>query len=204
MQDLPKPDDDHPPWEYKIILRYGALLLAVVGLLAMGFGASGVTGVAISVALLPIGFVCLVAGVVLPRIEGSFTAGPSGLSGNLRPLDLRYTVSGPAIEGGVAALPGSEQVTLGDIWDALDAAGFRPYAVGMGHAYFHLPDNRSLSIPNKTFYDHGIASDELLAVVASWGVQPVASGNYPTPAHVSKPTQEVGPVYVPPPGERSS
>jgi hypothetical protein len=28
-------------WEYKIIFRYGALLLIVVGLLAIGFGASG-------------------------------------------------------------------------------------------------------------------------------------------------------------------
>jgi hypothetical protein len=34
---------------------------------------------AVSVTLLPIGLVCLLAGVVLPRIEGVFTTGPRGV-----------------------------------------------------------------------------------------------------------------------------
>lgn len=33
--------------------------------------------------------------------------------------------------------------------------------------------------------DWGDASDDLLAILASWGVQPVASGEYPAPAQVS-------------------
>lgn len=46
--------------------------------------------------LLPIGLVCLLAGVVLPRIEGVFTAGPQGISAPLlavHKLDT-YTVTG--------------------------------------------------------------------------------------------------------------
>ena len=60
--------DGEARWEYRILWRYGALFLVVVGLLAMGFGASDLAGTAISLTLLPVGFVCLVAGVVLPRI----------------------------------------------------------------------------------------------------------------------------------------
>lgn len=196
MQFPPEPDDDQP-WQYRVLLHYGALLLAIVGLLAMGFGAAGIVGTVISAVLLPIGFICLVAGVVLPRIEGSFTAGPSGLSANLRPISPRYTASGPALEVGAGVTATADPITLGDVWDALAAAGFRPYAAGMGHAYLQLPDGRSLSIPNRRFYDHGIASDELLAVIASWGVHPVASGKYPTPSDTNKPTEEVRPTYFP-------
>src|SRR6266571_5650932 len=83
MQNPAVPGVGEPRWEYKILWRYGALLLTAVGLLAMGFGAAGVCGTAISVTLLPLGFICLVAGVVLPRIEGKFTAGPSGLSAEI-------------------------------------------------------------------------------------------------------------------------
>ena len=49
----------------------------------LGVGISGVAGVPISVALLPLGLVSLIAGVVLPRIEGKFTASGSGVSADL-------------------------------------------------------------------------------------------------------------------------
>lgn len=52
-------EDREARWEYKIIWRYGALLLLAVGLLAMGFGASGLCTTAISAILVPIGFICL-------------------------------------------------------------------------------------------------------------------------------------------------
>lgn len=96
--------------------------------------------------LLPIGFVSS-AGVALPRIEGKFTAGPSGMSADtiaVHQLDRpRYIVSGPAlaIEQPEADLTGELEaadlrpqlaglIRLGDVWEALDAAGLRPEAVG--------------------------------------------------------------------------
>ncbi len=171
-------------------------------------------GTAISVTLLPLGFICLVAGVVLPRIEGKFTAGPSGLSAEIlavHRLDrASYVVSGPALaversegvvagelESGAVAAPAIERVTLGDVWDALDAADLRPDGVGMGHAYFSLPDGRTLSIPNRGFLDHGIASEELLTLLASWGIRPTASGKYQAPPHAN-PEFVVRPSVRPP------
>jgi hypothetical protein len=209
------PDQNDPRWEYKILWRYGAIVLVLVGLLAMGFGAADAVGTVISVTLLPIGFVCLLAGVALPRIEGKFTAGPSGMSADIiavHQLDRpRYIVSGPALaieqpeaipsgEPEAAGLTPSRAglTRLGDVWEALDAAGLRPMAVGMGHAYFRLADGRQLSIPNKTFLDHGVASDDLLAVLATLGVRPTASGRFPTPSHY--PVKDpVVPAYLPPP-----
>lgn len=89
------------------------------------------------------------------------------------------------------------RVTVGDIWEALDAAGIDPEGVGMGSAYFRLSDGRLLKFPNRGFFDYGIASDELLAVFAAWGASPSASGNYPMPPDadewVRKPS---GPMFV--------
>ena len=68
--------DGEARWEYRILWRYGPLGLVVAGAALLAIGASGLCATAVSVTLLPIGLVCLVAGVVLPRIEGNFTAGP--------------------------------------------------------------------------------------------------------------------------------
>jgi hypothetical protein len=186
----------------------------MVGLLAMGFGAASIRGTSISVTLLTLGFICLLAGVVLPRIEGKFTAGPSGLSADIAAvhlLDRRYIVSGPELaveqvdgvvagelQVGVEAALAAKRVALGDVWDALDAAGFHPDGVGLGGAYFNLPGNRLLRITNRGFLDHGIASDELLALLASWGVRPTASGKYQVPPdgnpyYIERPTMSVRP-----------
>ena len=67
-----------------MLWRYGALLLVVVGLAAMAVAISGAVETAVSVALLPIGFVSLVAGVVLPRIEGRFSARTERIVGRAR------------------------------------------------------------------------------------------------------------------------
>jgi hypothetical protein len=77
-------------------------------------------------------------------------------------------------------------VTIGDVWEAIENCGFRPekYQAGMGHAYLEGPDGRWVELPNKSFMDWGLASEELLAILAAWGVQPVASGNYALPARV--------------------
>ena len=78
------------------------------------------------------------------------------------------------------------RITVGDVWDALEVVGIRPEGVGLGSAYFRLPDDRLLKFPNRGFFDHGIASDELLAVFASWGACPTASGRYPMPADANE------------------
>jgi hypothetical protein len=188
---------EDPRWEYKILWRYGPLLLVAAGLLAMGFGAAGVSSTAISLTLLPIGFVCLVAGIVLPRIEGKFTASPSGLSAEMRAVheldQPRYVASGPVIaieaadtadvsraDAGEPTEPAARRITIGDVWDALDAAGLRPDGAGLGHAYFRLRGDRHLEMPNRGFLDWGTASNDLLAILQTWGIRPVASGKYPT------------------------
>lgn len=204
-------DSGEPRWEYKILWRYGALLLAGVGLLAMAFGATGVCGTPISLTLLPLGFVSLVAGVVLPRIEGKFTAGPSGVSAEVMAVhrldQARYVISGPALapderlppvagEAEPATGP-QDRTTLGDIWDALDAADIHPSQGALGTAYFSLRDGRHFGIPNRGFLDHGIASDELVALLASLGVHPTASGRYPMPSDATpEMRQPRAPKYV--------
>lgn len=220
-------EDREARWEYKIVWRYGALLLLAVGLLAMGFGASGLCATAISAILVPIGFVCLVAGVVLPRIEGKLTVGPSQISADvlgIRTLDqLFVTTSAPAVvlhevetrEGLVAieaAQPPQGAITLGDVWDALDATGAYPASgaealnnqavfegVGLGSAYFRLTDGRMLRMPNRGFIDYGTASSELLAVLATWGIRPKASGNYRVPSEEYRQIAVQPPVFFLPP-----
>jgi hypothetical protein len=179
----------------------------------MGFGAAGAADTAVNVTLLTLGFICLVAGVVLPRIEGKFTAGPSGLSADMLAVHQidrpTYVATGPVladeqvraqVEGdlaiGAETAPAGQQITLGDVWDALNAAGIGPQQSGAGHAYWRLPDGRTLQITNRGIYDHGIASDELLALLASWGVLPTASGKYPVPPYASE-TPEVPPFIHP-------
>lgn len=215
-------EDPEARWEYKVIWRYGALLLLVVGLLAMGFGASGLCTTAISAILVPIGFICLVAGVVLPRIEGKLTVGPSQISADIlgvRTLDqLSVSTSAPAVllrevqtQGGVLAIEATQPpgaITLGDVWDALDSAGVNPSSganalnnqavfegVGLGSAYFRLADGRMLRMPNRGFLDYAAASPELLSVVDSWGIRPTASGKYPLPSEEYRRIATQPPVY---------
>jgi hypothetical protein len=182
----------------------------------MAFGAAGVCGTPISLTLLPLGFVSLVAGVVLPRIEGKFTAGPSGVSAEVMAVhrldQARYVISGPALaaDESLPSVPGEvepatepeppqSRVTLGDVWDALDAAGLHPSQGALGTAYFTLQDNRHFGIPNRGFFDHGIASDELVALLASLGVHPTASGRYPMPPDATpEMRQPRGPKFVRP------
>lgn len=75
---------------------------------------------------------------------------------------------------------------LGDIWDANSTSRFRPVsaAAAAGTVYMEGGDGVEIRLPNKSFIDWAIASDELLAILASWGVYPDASGKYPAPADI--------------------
>jgi hypothetical protein len=124
----------------------------------------------------------------LAREANTFSAGVGDESHLSQSIEL---------EPRLGAQTASVNVTLGDIWDALDSAGLRPDQGALGTAYFALPDGRLVGFPNHGFWDHGIASDELLAVVASWGVHPTHSGRYPRPTGTTAKSQErIKPRYV--------
>jgi hypothetical protein len=138
-----------------------------------------------------------------------FTAGPHGISGRMlavHEIDTMYTATAPALaapqvdaavrgETTAAMADGrpAEQVKLGDVWDALDAGGFRPTQAAMGTAWLNGPDGRLITLPNQGFLDWRPAAVDLLALLASWGIQPVASGRYRVPPnlHPSKATAPV-------------
>jgi hypothetical protein len=205
--DPTQPPVGTPRWQYAFTWRYGHLLLAMVGLALLGFGASGLTTTAISVTMLPLGIILLVLGVALPRLRGQFTAGPTGIGADMLRLDevdpMRAIMSVPA----AASLPAplalaatalesppangssgsaTPVITIGDVWDAFDASAFRPVSAQAagGTAYLQGPDGQRIKLPNQGFWDHGAASDELLAIIATWGIRPVASGRYPLPSRV--------------------
>jgi hypothetical protein len=210
MPDPPARRPDWSRWEYEITWRYGPVILLLVGLAMLGAGISGICGTSISLTIIPVGFVCLVAGVALPRIQGRFTAGPQGISGEMRPWDERFYISGPAVapkkdvvvEGPTAkvlieAVPGSvvatQAPTLGDVWDALRQAGIRPEQSTMGYAHLRMPDGRVMSLPSPRMLDWRPASEDLLGILRSWDVHPVASGKYPAPSDLPS-TKATGPV----------
>src|SRR5260221_5049427 len=128
-----------PRREYVMVWRYGPLLLLGVGLALLAFGASGLCSTAISLTILPLGFLLLVIGVVLPRIEGNFSASPTAVTAAVLRVDQldapMFSATGPAtapggievsdaIVNGLTEAP--EPVKLGDVWDALDSSDFRP------------------------------------------------------------------------------
>jgi ribosomal protein S28E/S33/predicted XRE-type DNA-binding protein len=89
-------------------------------------------------------------------------------------------------------------IRIGDVWDALgniwdngSASGFRPVKAqaALGTVYMEGPDSIVIRLPNRSFLDWGIASDELLTILAAWGVYPRASGKYPVPT-------DIDPTYV--------
>jgi hypothetical protein len=220
------PDRQSPRWQYRIVWRYGPLLLIILGVGLFAIGLSGLCVTAVSTAALPVGLILVISGAVLPRIEGKFSAGPHGITAPLLAVHEleKYTVTGPALApvpdlvtgSGVVALPkptidgnggasGSDDggasnaqgggnggrlpapITLGDVWDAIKAkldapGGFRAVASGMGRTYLLAPDGRTLSLAKPGDHDWRPVSNDLLGLLAEWGVKPVASGRYRIPA----------------------
>jgi hypothetical protein len=204
-------------WQYVFLWRYGALGLVGVGLAMMGFGASGLSAAPISLTLLTLGFASLIAGVILPRIEGKFTAGTSGVSAELLPVHkldtLTYVATGRAVAASQAgavvpsdAVAGMTykqvpaQIKLGDVWDALEDAGFRVTQGATGKRLLEGPEGRSIVLHSRELLGWAIASDDLLSQVASWDIHPIASGKYPIPGGVDPDYARMSYSGIPLPG----
>jgi len=209
-------DRPSPRWEYRLVWRYGPLLLITLGMALLAIGLSGLCATAVSTAALPVGLILVISGAVLPRVEGKFTAGPHGVSGSMRGVgELDYWIIGPAVQSGTAGVTGvgaiqiptpaisgeghvrspdggdgggssgqlPEAVALGDVREAVQAwtgvpGGFRLLGTGSGGTWFEAPDGSSFSLPSNNYYDYRPASAGLLDLLASWQIEPVASGKY--------------------------
>ncbi len=78
--------------------------------------------------------------------------------------------------------PGSPQVAVGDVWDALDGANFQTTHQATGRRLLTGPAQQTIFLHGPELVGYRPASESLIAQLAGWGIQPVASGNYPPPA----------------------
>lgn len=74
--------------------------------------------------------------------------------------------------------------TLGDVWDALESLGFQVITAATGKRLLAGPLGREIVLHGRDVLGGRPASKDLLAQLASWGIQPVASGKYQPPPEV--------------------
>jgi len=77
--------------------------------------------------------------------------------------------------------PGTPQVMVGDVWDALEGAGFQVTKRATARRLLTRPAQQTIFLHGKELVGGRIASVELIAQLTSWGIQPVASGRYAPP-----------------------
>jgi hypothetical protein len=99
-------DRPSPRWEYRLVWRYGPLLLIILGMALFAIGLSGLCATAVSTAALPVGLVLVLSGAVLPRVEGKFSAGPHGISATILGSRAEYVVFGPPVTSAPAGVTG--------------------------------------------------------------------------------------------------
>lgn len=191
-----------PRWQYSISWRYGHLLLTAAGLALLGVGASDVEPATISVTMMTLGFLMAILGVAFPRMRGPFTAGPTGIGADMLPVaevdpliaivsvpatSADVAIEGPVAEVGVEAPAGV--VMIGDVRNALIAFGFGPdhSSSGLGQISYGGPGGKHIRLPGAPFWDDEPASPELMAILRSWGIQPVASGKFAQPGEGKPP-----------------
>jgi hypothetical protein len=73
---------------------------------------------------------------------------------------------------------------VGDVWDALDGAGFQVTKVATGRRLAVGPSERTIFLHGKELVGGRIAAQSLLETLASWGIRPVASGTFSPPPNV--------------------
>jgi len=137
----------------------------------------------VDVAFLTLGVVAVVAGVVLPRIEGDFGATSQGVTGKLlsvTQLDSgRFIIEGPAFASDQASeVDAGGRIMIGDVWDALDASGFREIEGAVGSRVVQDYLGRRLFLLGRGHGNGQVASPELLAQIRALGLNPIASGKY--------------------------
>ena len=77
--------------------------------------------------------------------------------------------------------PGSQQITVGDVWDALEGGGFQQTKAATGKRLLAGPAQQTIFLHGKELAGWRVAAASLIEQVNSWGIQPVASGKYPPP-----------------------
>ena len=71
---------------------------------------------------------------------------------------------------------------VGDVWDALEGAGFQVGSRASGRRLLAGPAGQSIFLHGRELVGGLVAAASLVAQLASWGITPVASGKYPPPA----------------------
>lgn len=180
--------DGHPAsprWQYTVVWRYGPLGLVLLGLSMIGYAMAADRSDAVIVSLLTLGLVSAVAGVVLPRIEGEFSASGQGVAGKLLSVtqldtDL-FVVKGPALaaHSRESIADQDRPIMFGDVWDELDANGFHIIDAASGNYLVDDNQGHQIQLPGRGHSEGQAASPELLAQLRSWGLNPTASGKYP-------------------------
>ena len=74
---------------------------------------------------------------------------------------------------------------VGDVWDALEAGGFQHTKQATGKRQLIGPAQQTIFLHGKELVGGRVAADSLIQLVNSWGIQPVASGNYHPPPGAS-------------------
>jgi hypothetical protein len=82
---------------------------------------------------------------------------------------------------GVSHAAASTPITVGDVWDALDGAGFQVTTLATGRRLLTGPQQQLIFLHGQELVGYRPAADDLLAQLGSWGVHPVASGKYHPP-----------------------
>jgi hypothetical protein len=163
--------------------------LVVLGLAMIGYAMVADRSDAVTVSLLTLGLVSVVAGVVLPRIEGEFSASGQGVAGKLlsvRQLDTDlFVVKGPALatDNKESIADQDHLIMFGDVWDELDTNGFQIIDAASGNYTVEDDQGHQIQLPGRGHSEGRAASPELLALLRSWGLNPTASGKYPLDQH---------------------
>lgn len=76
---------------------------------------------------------------------------------------------------------------VGDVWDALEAAGFQVTKVATGRRMLIGPAEQPIFLHGRELVGGLVAAASLLAQLASWEITAVASGRYHPPPGADPP-----------------
>jgi hypothetical protein len=94
---------------------------------------------------------------------------------------LPVAAAGAVTMAGVTQPAGPPQIMVGDVWDALDGAGFQVTKHATGRRLLTGPQQQLIFLHGPELVGGRPAAEDLIAQLASWGIQAVASGKYHAP-----------------------